>query len=129
MSRPDQISFADNPALKGREKNFITVNIAMKALLWDWKDSLFAHEWLTRDGSLKSDDYLSIANKERKQMVLTKLDQGDDLPRPVLGIGIMDNIEIGSGKDVVMALAERGCLTFSAHIPKSDADMFKDILG
>lgn len=47
------------------------------------------------------------------------------LERPVLGIGIMDNIEIGSGRDLFLCLAARGAISVPVHIPKSHEHDFR----
>ena len=94
-------------------------------VLASWTDSLFAHEWLTRDGQPKSIDQLSDAAREKREMAETLFSKGDALERPVLGLGIMDNLEIGAGKDVLITLAAHHIDQVSVHIPTSHIDDFK----
>lgn len=122
---PINASFIDNPAVKGREEKFISLTVSIPSILAGWKESLFAHEWLKADGSLKSLVELNDANREKRVAIESQLKSGTPLPKPVLGLGIMDNIEIGSGKDVLLTLASLSHDSLPVHIPKSHADDFK----
>jgi hypothetical protein len=119
------LKFIDNRAISGREDKFITVMVAVAPVLASWKDSLFAHEWLTKDGRPKPIDQLSDAAREKRELAETLFTKGDALERPVLGLGIMDNLEIGAGKDVLITLAAHDIDVASVHIPKSHIDDFK----
>ena len=50
------------------------------------------------------------------------------LERPILGLGMMDNVEIGSRKEVLLTLARLGVETMDVHVPKSCADDFKKFM-
>lgn len=118
--------FIDNPALKSRESSFITLNIKVAPVLASWRESLFSHEWLTPDGHIKSPSQMSEKIRENRKQAEAMIENDSiKLERPVLGIGIMDNIEIGAGKDVFLALAARGISTLSVHIPKSHEADFR----
>lgn len=118
-------SFMDNPAIKGREDKFLSLEVAIAPLIASWKESLFAYEWLKPDGSLKKLSELSETNREKRLQVEAALKEGKSLPKPVLGLGITDSVEIGSGKDVLLTLASLTHPTLQVHIPKSHADDFK----
>jgi hypothetical protein len=117
--------FIDNPALSGRQDKFTAVTVATMPVLSSWKDSLFSHEWLNPDGSIRSKKELSAKVQEKFDETLTRIKGGNPLERPVLGIGIMDNIEIGSGKDLFLTLAASGIEIVPVHIPKSHLDYFR----
>lgn len=118
--------FIDNPALKGREANFITLDIKVAPVLASWRESLFAHEWLTADGHIKSPDQMSEKVRTGRLAAQNLIENADfKLERPVLGIGIMDNIEIGAGRDLFLSLAAMGVETISVHIPKSHGADFR----
>ncbi len=118
-------SFIDNPAIKGREDKFLCLNVSIASVIDSWKDSLFAHEWVKPDGSLKKPNELNEANRLKRLEIETALHEGRPLFKPVLGLGMMDNVEIGSGKDVLMTLASLAQDSLPVHIPKSHADDFK----
>ena len=52
------------------------------------------------------------------------LKSGRPIERPVLGIGIMDNVEIGAGKAVFLTLAAAGHKQIEVHIPSGNRDEF-----
>lgn len=117
--------FTDNSALKGRETAFIPVDALVAPVLASWKESLFAHEWLHPDGSIKKPSEMSEKMLLRRQEIEDRLSGPLGLERPVLGIGILDNIEIGSGRDLFLVLASRGVDRIPVHIPQSHLDDFR----
>lgn len=119
------VPFIDNPAIKGREEKFLNKDVAISLVLESWRESLFAHEWLKSDGSLKTLSELNDANRQKRLDVEAAVKEGRPLPKPVLGLGLTDSVEIGSGKDVLLTLASLSEKTISVHIPKSHADDFK----
>ena len=117
--------FRDNPALKGREDKFMTCDVKVAAVLASWQESLFAHEWLTPAGVIKSPKDMTEEIRNKRIAIEQIINSTAALDRPVLGIGIMDNIEMGSGKDVFLTLAARGASFISVHIPKSHEQEFR----
>jgi len=117
--------FIDNPAIRGREEKFLNRDVAIAPVIASWRESLFAHEWLKADGSLKSLSELNDTNRRKRMDIEAALKDGRPLPKPVLGLGLTDSVEIGSGKDVLLTLASLSQTTIPVHIPKSHADDFK----
>ncbi len=121
---PDR--FCDNQALKGREENFVLCEVKVAPILASWRESLFSHEWLTQDGRIKHMSDMTDAMKEKRTLCERAIDKPDYcLERPVLGIGILDNIEIGAGRDLFLSLAARGIEFIPVHIPKSHESDFR----
>lgn len=118
--------FMDNSSLKGREDAFILLEVKTAPVIASWQESLFSHEWLTADGHIKPLKDMTEKVQGRRKQVEELIDRADQkLERPVLGIGIMDNIEIGSGKDLFLCLAARGMSSIPVHIPKSHESDFR----
>ena len=117
--------FEDNPSIKGREERFTIIIAKVDLILASWRNSLFAHEWMNGDGSLKAAKAMSVP-LQKKRMDTERLIASDTpLPRPVLGIGIADNVEIGSGRDLFLTLAAQGVKDIPVHIPKSNLTEFR----
>lgn len=126
MSQPPSPErFQDNPALKGREEKFVTLDIKVAPVLASWQESIFAHEWLTPDGKIKKASEMADKVQARRAEIEKLIAGPAPLDRPVLGIGILDNIEIGSGKDLFLSLAALGMATIPVHIPKSHEQDFR----
>ena len=122
---PPNDRFKDNPALKGREEKFIALEIKVAPVLASWQESIFSHEWLTPDGKIKKLSEMADKVQERRREVEKYIQGNNPLERPVLGIGILDNVEIGSGKDLFLSLAALGMTTIPVHIPKSHENDFR----
>ncbi len=121
----DVTRFTDNPALKDREEKFMKLDIKVGPVIASWRDSIFAHEWLDSEGLIKKSSDMVEKIRLRREAVENQIAAGGGLERPVLGIGIMDNIEIGAGKDLFLCLAAMGLPTIPVHIPKSNEKDFR----
>ena len=120
---PDAI-FCDNKVAVKDPDKYVTVDVALEKVLASWKDSILSFEFLNTDGSLRLDRELSPKNRERRNDIEQNIRDKKVVQRPILGIGLMDNIEIGSGRDVFMTLASQGYSVVSVHIRKAQQDEF-----
>lgn len=120
-----QPNFIDNPSLKGREKAYITIEVKLDEILKSWRVSLFSFEWLTPDGDIRKPADLPDKEREKYEAVLADYESGSTFERPILGIGVLDNVEIGSRRDVLLTLKAKGLETMSVHIPISAQNDFE----
>jgi hypothetical protein len=128
MNAHTPVTFKDNPALKGREDRYETVSVDAAKALKSWKTSLFSFEWLTPEGKIREADDLPLKERDKRLKTEENIKNGKALDRPVLGIGLMDNLEIGAGRDVFLTLCALGHPAITVHIPKSSAKDFKQFL-
>lgn len=122
------LKLIDNSSIAGRENSYETIDVNVKAVLASWKISLFSFEWLLPDGSIRVPEELPEAEKEKYHNVLSLYESGKELERPILGIGVMDNIEIGSRRDVFLTMTSQGFEHLSVHIPKVNKNDFTPYL-
>lgn len=122
-------TLTDNPAIAGRADRYIGVTVDVARVLESWRKSLMAHEWLNPDGSLRNTDHLNMLDRDKVLKTQKSMESGEALPRPVLGIGLLDNIEIGAGRDVFFVLATSGHKKITVHIPCSNEADFYPFLG
>jgi hypothetical protein len=128
MGAPD-LKFIENPSVKGREDRYKIVRVRVDAVLKSWRTSLFSFEWLNPDGSIRTLDELPMHERDKRIKAEQSLSSSGKLERPVLGVGIMDNIEIGAGRDVFLTLAAKGQKDIEVHIPISNVKDFKQFLS
>jgi hypothetical protein len=119
----------ENPALKGREANYVSISVDSPKVLSSWRESLFSFEWLHPDGRIKKPAELSETERAKRETVEKKLSSNQPIEKPVLGIGIMDNVEIGIGRAEFLTLAANGIRKIDVHIPKSNQGDFKPFLA
>ncbi|MCB1532714.1 MAG: hypothetical protein KDJ35_07580 [Alphaproteobacteria bacterium] len=105
----------------------ITVDVAR--VLESWRDSIFSFEWLLNDGTIKPERDLPPREKPKRALVEEKLSKNQPLEKPILGIGINDNVEIGVGRAEFLTLAAHGAKTIPVYIPKSNESDFKEFLA
>lgn len=123
------LPFTDHPSLKGRQDRYAILRVDTNAILGSWRKSLFAFEWLNPDGSLRSMDELPLHERDKRLRVEKLIAQDQPLERPVLGIGLLDNVEIGAGRDIFMTLAAHGLKEIEVHVPLSVQADFKRFLS
>ncbi len=121
--------FVDNRIVKGNEGRYVELSVRPAKVLESWRMSLFSFEWLRPDGKIKPTEDLPEAEQERKKAVENALKTGQALEKPVLGIGMLDNVEIGAGRAVFLTLADQGVPSVPVHIPQSHMKAFKPFLA
>jgi hypothetical protein len=124
----ETLQMTDSPAIQGREAKYQIVQVDTAKTLKSWQRSLFSFEWLTPEGKIRSADQLPMRDHEIRLEVEAALKAGKPLERPVLGIGIMDNVEIGAGRGVFLTLADAGHTTIEVHIPNGNLKDFKPFI-
>lgn len=124
-----ELQLIDNPSLKGREDRYEIVKVRTNDVLKSWRLSLFSFEWLSQDGQIRSLDELPLHERDKRLKVEQALNKSTAIERPVLGIGLMDNVEIGAGRDVFLTLAAKGEDLIEVHIPVSARGDFKEFIN
>jgi len=122
------LKFSDNTGLKGREDHYISITVDVAKTLKSWKSSLFSFEWLTPDGKIRPLEELGDLEKQKFEAVTATYQKGEALEKPILGIGVLDNIEIGSRRDVFLTLAAHEVTEISVHVLKQDEKEFTEYL-
>ncbi len=125
----NNIAYTDNPAAADRQDRYESVNVNTGKVLQSWRQSLYAYEWMLPDGRIRTLDELPVHERDKRLQVETRLQNGEALEKPILGIGLLENIEIGSGRAVFLTLAAAGVETIPVHIPKSHAEDFAAFLA
>lgn len=118
------LMFIDNPVVNGREDRYATIEIKVDSVLESWRMSLFSYEWVLPDGRIRDLSELPPAEQPKRAAVEEHLKRKAPLEKPVLGIGLLENVEIGSGRATFLTLAAHGCKTLPVHIPKSNIKEF-----
>ncbi|MCM2342955.1 MAG: hypothetical protein NDJ24_00165 [Alphaproteobacteria bacterium] len=124
-TEPKDLTFTDNPVAKGRPDHYIDITVDTGKVMKSWRESLFSFEWLLPDGRIKSAAELSETERPRREAVEAALASHQPLDKPVLGIGMLDNVEIGSGRATFLTLVAHGLTTIPVHIPKANEADFK----
>ncbi len=125
MPTEKTIKFIDNPAIQGNSDRYITVLVDVKHVIESWRYSLFSFEWLTPDGSIKLCTALSQSEKDKRMKIEELLARNMPLQQSILGIGINENIEIGSARAEFLTLAALGVTKIPVHIPRACESDFK----
>jgi hypothetical protein len=119
----------DNPAAVKNPEKYSLVTVLLDKVLESWKISLFSFEWLLPSGAIRPPEQLPEREKEKYYAAYDCLVKNQPLERPILGIGVLDNVEIGSRRDVLLTLAAQDIETAEVHILKADKKEFTPYLA
>lgn len=122
--QPIAYTLTDNTAIAGKEDKYKTITLNLDKILESWRISLFSFEWLTAEGTIRTAAELPEKERIKYEAICADIESNTALARPILGIGVMDNIEIGSRRDVLLTLRTKGITQLNVHIPKSLAEDF-----
>lgn len=129
MSTTQTINFTDSKAANNKPDFYLPVTLDIKSVLKSWQLSVFSYEWMDKNGAIKELTELKETDQEKRKTIEAAIQNQDPIEKPILGIGIQDNVEIGSGKAVICTLAAHGIETIPSHIPKSNEEDFKDFIA
>lgn len=124
-----EFTLINNPSVAGREDRYKVIRVDAAKTLKSWKQSLYSFEWLTSEGQIRASDDLPLQERQKRVEIESSLKKGSPIERPVLGIGVMDNIEIGAGRAAFLTLAAQGHKVIEVHIPKANEDDFRPFLA
>ena len=122
------IKLIDNPSTNGRDDKFMTITVDLDKIIQSWRHSLFSFEWLLPDGSVRSPDEMVEKERVKYESVRQKIQTKPPIHQPILGIGVMDNVEIGSARENLLTLYTQNIKSLTVHIPKSDEKEFTPFL-
>ncbi len=121
--------FAPHPDLEGDAgAGFMTVHVDIARVVQGYRASLFSFEWLTPQGDVKQIYELAPNFADQRHAVEEAINSGGMLYQPILGIGLLGNIEIGAGRDVLLTLAAHGLPYIPVHIPVTMEKEFKKMI-
>lgn len=123
-----QSQFYDHEVVLQSPDDYVEMHLAPADILRAWASSMFSYEVLNKDGSVKATDDMVDETLERYVAVQDRFKRGESIAKPVIGIGIMDTIEIGIGREIVAAAHIQGLDLIPVHVRKAQAEEIKSFL-
>lgn len=119
------VTYVTHPSIMDETGAFQTLRVHLKKILENWRGSLFSFEWLHPDGTLKTRAELGPRQREQREQVEQQIHNRKPLCRPVLGIGVLECVEIGAGRDTLLTLAASGGEIIEVDVPLSMVQDFQ----
>lgn len=107
---------------------YVCIIVDLNRVVESWQKSILAYEWLEK-GRVRTDETLKPNRLERRIAVREALASGEPLEHPVLGIGMFDNIEVGSGADLLATLCVDGVRTYPVYVRAGQVDEFEPFIA
>lgn len=107
---------------------YVCIVVDLTRIVNSWRESVLAYEWLDKTG-VKPDNALKPERLEKREAVRAALAAGEPLDYPVLGIGMFDNVEVGSGADLLATLCIDGVKTYPVQVRVGQVDEFAPFIA
>lgn len=120
--------FYDHEVVQKSPQDYNEIMVSPAHILKCWQASMFACEVLDKQGNIKQQDDMAPDTLKRYIDCLEIIKRGEETPKPILGYGIMDNIEIGVGREVVLAAQTLEMDKIPVSIRKAQAQDIEKIL-
>ena len=104
------------------------ITLDTQKVLQSWALSVMSLEWLDQKGHIKPFDDLKPVKQEKRLAIEEALKNGAEIQKPILGIGLYDNVEIGSGRAEFLTLAVHGFDVIPVHVRTSQLEHFQTFL-
>lgn len=114
--------FYDHEVVQKTPQEYCEMTISPEKILDRWQSSMFACEILDKVGKIKPQNEMAPETLKKYLDAIEMIKRGEDIPKPVLGIGLMDNIEIGIGREIVAAAANLNLSNIPLHIRNAQAE-------
>lgn len=123
------LRFTDNAIVLADQGIYADITVDTARVLESWRLSLMSFEWLDFRGNLKVPEEMPETERKKREAVEQRIKEDVPLSKPILGIGIQDNVEIGSGRAEFLTLAARGIKHIPVHVRKTQISDFKAFLA
>ena len=120
--------FYDHEVVQRAPEDYVESHHTPQDILKAWATSIFAHEILTDGGEIKPQKAMQEATLEKFIAATDAFKKGESQPKPIIGVGIMDNIEIGIGREIIAAAKDFGIDTLPVHMRKAQAAEIEKML-
>lgn len=120
--------FINHEVVNASPDDYVEIMVAPSRLLDAWAQSMFACEMLSKNGDIKPVEEMHEDIREKFLTVKKVIEQGGSVTKPVIGIGLMDNIEIGIGREISVALYAGGVAEMPVHVRKAQAKDVQKLL-
>ena len=123
-----QPQFYDHEVVKKSPQDYVEFTLSPSRILKAWQSSLFAHELLDKDANVKDDKDMAPETYQRYIDATEALKRREAIAKPVIGIGIMDGVEIGIGREIIAACQTMGVDDIPVSVRRAQADDIKSAL-
>ena len=110
---------------QGNPDKYVAMQLDLQKTIESWAMSIVAHEWL-KSGIFKPHTDLQDHLQEEWATMLESVKNTKTFVRPILGIGVLDNVEVGTNRAVLSVADHLDLASIEVMVPKPMADLFEE---
>jgi len=115
-------NYIDHVVVSRSPDDYVSIEVEIADVFDAWKSSVFSHELLDRTGTIKNEDHLVGDVLKKYVSAKEALARGEALEKPILGVGIYDGVEIGIGREIMVAAYQSGQKSIPVCVRKNQKD-------
>ena len=120
--------FCDHEVVQRTPSDYCEMTLRPEIILKAWSVSIFAHELLNKDGSIKKDNEMTAPTLEKYIHAVEAFKRNEIVSKPIIGVGIMDNIEIGIGREIIAAAKNLSINAIPINVRKAQEKDIRKLL-
>lgn len=122
-------NFYNHEVVQKSPDDYVEILCSPDQILSAWRLSMFAHELIDKNGAVKPQSAMQGHVLQKYLTALESLKRDEDIAKPILGVGMMDNIEIGIGQEIVAAAKNIDIAEIPVNVRKAQVDEVKKLVG
>lgn len=123
-----ELNFVDHPIVASDRDAYVDVIIDAPKAIESYRLSLMSFEVLDRHGNIRPDEDLDVAEQAVRESVREKIKTNQVFEKPIVGLGLNDNFEIGIGRSLFTSLVYEGFSEIPVHIRTSHLEHLKQFV-
>ena len=126
QAKQQDFKWVSSQSVKDHPNPYTVLTVDISKIVKSWRQSIIAHEWLDQGTHFRDVEHLSFHLRRQWEETLANIESGQDLERPILGIGIIDNVEIGTNRAIISVARTLGWKTIEVVVPEKMVDLFEE---
>ncbi len=123
-----QPEFYDHEIVQQSPDDYYEMTLNAYSVLKAWSSSLFAHELLKSDGTIKDQSEMSDGTLDKYITATELIKKQESIAKPIIGVGMMDGIEIGVGREIIAVCHQMNIDTIPVQMRKAQRAEIEKLL-
>jgi|GEM_PF-3608030 len=121
--------FHDHNMVAQSPKDYDKKMLSPHKILHLWSSSMFSYELLDKNKQVKAVEDMKPDTQQKYKQVIDAIQSSQSIEIPIIGIGMIDGIEIGLGRESIAACDVLGIDTIPVYVRQSQKDEIEVLLA
>lgn len=122
------MDFYNHEIINKDPDKYCEILLPPESILSAWSHSLNCYDYLDKAGHIKAEETMDSQSLKKFLSAFDCFKRGEPTAKPVIGIGIMDTVEIGIGAEIIVAATAFKYPLLPVHVRKAQESDLRKIL-